>query len=98
MPSTMCRPASRVTRALRCAVSLLQHGIIAAEREQRRYRKERKDWEVLIPNHHEGYLSWADYETNLAGDCRQCQWKDADEPRFVRRGAVGWFVALRSLW
>jgi DNA invertase Pin-like site-specific DNA recombinase len=27
----------------------------------RGFKKERKDWEVLIPNHHEGYLSWADY-------------------------------------
>lgn len=32
----------------------------------RGFKKERKDWEVLIPNHHEGYLSWADYERNLA--------------------------------
>ncbi len=32
----------------------------------RGFRRERKDWEVLIPNHHEGYLSWADYERNLA--------------------------------
>lgn len=31
----------------------------------RGYRKDRKDWEVLIPNHHEGYLSWVDYERNL---------------------------------
>ena len=32
----------------------------------RGFKKERKDWEVLIPNHHEGYLSWEDYERNLA--------------------------------
>jgi hypothetical protein len=31
----------------------------------RGFKKERKDWEVLIPNHHEDYLSWADYERNL---------------------------------
>ena len=31
----------------------------------RGFKKERKDWEVLIPNHHEGYVSWADYERNL---------------------------------
>jgi excisionase family DNA binding protein len=29
-------------------------------------KKERNDWEVLIPNHHEGYLSWSDYERNLS--------------------------------
>ena len=31
----------------------------------RGFRKERKDWEVLIQDHHEGYLNWADYERNL---------------------------------
>jgi DNA invertase Pin-like site-specific DNA recombinase len=30
----------------------------------RGFRKERKDWEALIPNHHKGYVSWADYERN----------------------------------
>ncbi|MER8760416.1 recombinase family protein [Mesorhizobium sp. M0976] len=25
-------------------------------------RKERSDWEVLLIDHHEGYLSWADFE------------------------------------
>ena len=32
----------------------------------RGFKKERKDWEVLIPNHHAGYLSWADFERNLS--------------------------------
>lgn len=32
----------------------------------RGFRKERKDWEVLIPSHHEGYVSWADYERTQA--------------------------------
>jgi excisionase family DNA binding protein len=32
----------------------------------RGFKKDRKDWEVLIPNHHSGYLSWADYERNLS--------------------------------
>ena len=27
-------------------------------------RKEQKDWDVLITNHHDGYLSWADFERN----------------------------------
>lgn len=31
----------------------------------RGFKREREDWEVLIPNHHEGYLSWADHERNL---------------------------------
>jgi DNA invertase Pin-like site-specific DNA recombinase len=32
----------------------------------RGFKKERKDWEVLIPNHHASYLSWADFERNLS--------------------------------
>ena len=27
-------------------------------------RKEQKDWDVLIKNHHDGYLSWNDFERN----------------------------------
>jgi DNA invertase Pin-like site-specific DNA recombinase len=30
----------------------------------RGFRKKRSEWEVLIVDHHEGYLSWADYERN----------------------------------
>jgi hypothetical protein len=30
----------------------------------RGYRKNRSDWAVLLIDHHEGYLSWADYERN----------------------------------
>ena len=30
----------------------------------RGFRREQADWEVLIPDHHEGYLSWPDFERN----------------------------------
>jgi Recombinase/Recombinase zinc beta ribbon domain len=30
----------------------------------RGYRKHRSDWAVLLVDHHEGYLSWAEYERN----------------------------------
>lgn len=30
----------------------------------RGYRKNRSDWAVLLVDHHEGYLSWTDYERN----------------------------------
>ena len=30
----------------------------------RGYRKDRSDWAVLLVDHHEGYLSWLDYERN----------------------------------
>lgn len=29
------------------------------------YWKKREDWEVLIKDHHEGYISWEEYEENL---------------------------------
>jgi len=28
-------------------------------------RKEQKDWDVLILDHHEGYIQWAEYENNM---------------------------------
>ena len=28
-------------------------------------RRSQKDWEVLIRDHHAGYISWEDYENNL---------------------------------
>src|SRR5689334_17715464 len=28
------------------------------------HRRIREDWEVLIPEHHEGYISWAEFERN----------------------------------
>jgi Recombinase len=31
----------------------------------RDFKNARKDWEVLIPDRHEGYLRWSDYERNL---------------------------------
>jgi excisionase family DNA binding protein len=41
----------------------------------RGHRKERKDWEVLIKDHHEGYVSWQDYERNqclIADNATRC--------------------------
>jgi excisionase family DNA binding protein len=46
-------------------------------------KKERKDWEVLIQEHHEGYVSWEDYERNqrLIAD-------NANRKCFMSRGAL----------
>lgn len=49
-------------------------------------RKERKDWEVLIPNHHEGYLSWADYERNLSLIADNANGKNPMSRGALRRG------------
>lgn len=34
------------------------------KRVVRGFRRERSDWEVLITDHHRGYLSWAEFERN----------------------------------
>lgn len=49
----------------------------------RGFRKERAAWEVLIPDHHEGYIGWADFERNqrLISD-------NANGKSFMSRGSV----------
>lgn len=36
------------------------------KRVVRGFKKERGDWEVLLVDHHEGYVSWAEFERNQA--------------------------------
>jgi DNA invertase Pin-like site-specific DNA recombinase len=52
----------------------------------RGFKKERKDWEVLIPNHHRGYLSWADYERNLRLIADNANGKNPMSRGALRRG------------
>jgi excisionase family DNA binding protein len=52
----------------------------------RGFKKERKDWEVLIPNHHKGYLSWADYERNLCLIADNANGKNPMSRGALRRG------------
>ncbi len=46
-------------------------------------RRDRDDWQVLIPEHHEGYISWVEYERNqrLIADNANCK-------GLMARGAV----------
>ena len=46
-------------------------------------RREREDWQVLIPGHHEGYITWSEYERNqrLIAD-------NANSKGLMVRGAV----------
>ncbi len=34
------------------------------KRTRKGQRVEQKDWQILIPEHHEGYIAWAEYELN----------------------------------
>jgi excisionase family DNA binding protein len=49
----------------------------------RGFRKDRDSWEVLIHDHHEGYISWAEFERNqrLISD-------NANGKSFMSRGAI----------
>ena len=49
----------------------------------RGFRKERSDWEVLIHDHHEGYIGWAEFERNqrLISD-------NANGKSFMSRGSI----------
>ena len=52
-------------------------------------RKEQKDWDVLIKDHHEGYISWQEYQKNVAVLC-----ENANKERPVVKGAAGKGEAL----
>ncbi len=52
----------------------------------RGFKKARKDWEVLIPDHHEGYLSWSDYERNLSLIADNANGKNPMSRGALRRG------------
>ena len=53
------------------------------KRVVRGFRKDRDDWEVLICDHHEGYIGWAEFERNqrLISD-------NANGKSFLSRGSV----------
>src|SRR5258708_37817480 len=52
----------------------------------RGYRKDRSDWAVLLVDHHEGYLSWADYERNQRLIADNANGKGMMVRRAVRKG------------
>ena len=53
------------------------------KRVTRGFRRDRADWDVLIPDHHEGYVSWDEFERNqrLIADNANCR-------GLMARGAV----------
>jgi hypothetical protein len=53
------------------------------KRTVRSRRRDPKDWDVLIKDHHDGYISWAEFETNqrLIAD-------NANGRRFMSRGSL----------
>jgi DNA invertase Pin-like site-specific DNA recombinase len=54
----------------------------------RGHRKDRSDWAVLLVDHHEGYLSWADYERNQRLIADNANGKGMMVRGAVRKGAA----------
>jgi hypothetical protein len=69
------------------------------KRVLRGHRKDRSEWAVLLVDHHEGYLSWADYERNqrLIADNTNAQGHDGARRSPQWRGFAGRPSALRAL-
>ena len=49
-------------------------------------RRLQKEWEVLIRDHHEGYISWEDYENNQRTINGNANMKGEMVPGSVRNG------------
>jgi len=56
------------------------------KRVRRGYRRDRSDWEVLIPEHHDGYVSWVEYERNQRLIADNAQGMGSMARGSVRRG------------
>jgi excisionase family DNA binding protein len=56
------------------------------KRVRRGLRRDRGEWEVLLPEHHEGYVSWAEYERNQRLIADNAQSKGLMARGSVRRG------------
>src|ERR1700680_400781 len=66
----------------------------------RGFRRERPDWDVLLLDHHEGYLSWTEFERNQRLIADNANSKGLIGARLCprRRDAFGGSPALWSLW
>lgn len=49
----------------------------------RGFRRERRDWELLIKDHHEGFITWAEFERN-----QRLMIDNANGKSFMSRGSV----------
>lgn len=65
----------------------------------RGFRRERNDWEVLIKDHHEGYITWAEFDRNQRLITDSANGKSFMSRGSVRRGEgllAGFFVAATA--
>ena len=62
-------------------------------RRSSNHRKPRQEWEVLIQDHHPGYISWEEYERNQAMIAENTHMKPGAEPK-AGRGGRGLLTSL----
>lgn len=60
----------------------------AGRKRVSRVRRELRDWDVLIPGHHEGYIGWEEYEGNQALIANNANCKGAMVQGSVKRGGA----------
>ena len=82
----LTNPTRRLRRCLRQRTGSRVSIEAGRKKVVRGFKKERKDWEVLIPNYHKGYLSWADYERNLRLIADNANGKNPMSRGALRRG------------
>ena len=56
------------------------------KRVSRGHRREREEWDVLIVDHHAGYVSWAEFERNQRLIADNANWRGLMARGSVRRG------------
>jgi DNA invertase Pin-like site-specific DNA recombinase len=66
-------------------------------RKTRGHIKPRKEWTVLLPDHHPGYISWKDFERNQRMVADNAHMKKRAEPKAGRggRGLLGGLLRCR---
>ncbi|MCY3641933.1 MAG: recombinase family protein [Gammaproteobacteria bacterium] len=60
----------------------------AGRRRVARVRREAKDWDVLIADHHDGYIGWEEYQSNQALIANNANCKGAMVQGSIKRGAA----------
>ena len=61
--------------------------------------RRREEWEVLIRNHHDGYITWEEYDRNQKVIAGNANMKGAMVRRFGAQWwwAAGWTAPMRTL-
>jgi hypothetical protein len=80
-------------------VSIARRSSMGVRKKTYGHGKPFEEWEVVLKDHHEGYIDWAEFEREpetARGErlwsYRRCQIQS------WRPGAAGWSASLRPMW